>query len=79
MDSLPENLIMKIVSFIPRDRDMKSPTAQIIGLFINAYREVMQDPWWAGSITFQEFVKDPEWFLDENCYGRDRWYGNVPE
>ena len=58
---------------------MKSPTAKIIGLFINAYREVMQDPWWAGSITFQEFVKDPEWFLDENCYGRDRWYGDVPE
>ena len=68
MENLPEILIMNIVSFIPRDRDMKSPTAKIIGLFINSYREVMLDPWWEGITFLQEFVKDPEWCLQEKYF-----------
>ena len=35
-----ENVYDVIISFIPRDRDQKSPTAKIIGHFVNLYREI---------------------------------------
>ena len=64
IEDLPENVYDVIISFIPQDRDQKSPTAQIIGVLINSYKEIERDPWWAG-ITFLEFVKDPEYFLED--------------
>ena len=69
MEDLPENVYDVIISFIPRDRDQRSPTVKIIRPWVNFYREILEEhgipEGWANRCKFQEFVKDPLGFLDE--------------
>ena len=76
IEDLPENVYDVIISFIPQDRDQKSPTAQIISMFINSYKEIERDPLWAG-ITFLDFVKDSEYFLEEEGTYREYNRGRI--
>jgi hypothetical protein len=59
MNNIPEDLIMKIVSFIPRDRDMKSPTADLLREYITMWKSLRYTV-----ISFEDFMQDPDDFVE---------------
>jgi hypothetical protein len=61
MVELPEHVINHIKSFIPKDKDCKSPTVDVILPFVKLYNRIdtIQKYPFTPSHPFQEFMRDP--------------------
>lgn len=61
MVELPEQVINHIKSFIPKDKDCKSPTVDVILPFIQRYKRLRYN-----YIRFTNFMNDPDYFEYED-------------